>query len=132
MSTRILVVDDDEGLQRGMKRSFEAAGYEVVQAFDGPYGLQLAMTEEFALIVLDINMPTMDGRDVLSRLKRDSKTSDVPVLVHSSRSAQLDRHVALELGAVDYVDKPMDARLLAGKIGRLIDAARERTAGNGK
>ncbi len=65
------------------------------------------------------------GRDVLSRLKRGGINSEVPVLVHSCRSSQPDRHVALELGAVDYIDKPVDPRFMLGKIRRLIDAARE-------
>jgi DNA-binding response OmpR family regulator len=122
MRSRILIVDDDEALQRVMKRAFEAAGFEVFQALDGPDALLLAAKERFALIVLDINMPTMDGRDVLARLKGSDNSSHVPILVHSSRSAQLDRHVALKLGAVDFIDKPIEAQLLAGRVRRLIAA----------
>ncbi len=132
MGTRILLVDDDVPLQRTMKRALEAAGYEVVQAFDGLDALHLAEKETFDLIVLDINMPGMDGRDVLRRLTLGSDTSHVPVLVHSSRSGQLDRHVVLKLGAVDFIDKPMDARLMAGKIRHLIDAAQARTSAERK
>jgi DNA-binding response OmpR family regulator len=129
MNVRILVVDDDEALQRAIKRAAEAAGYEVAQTSDGRDALTLAAKEKFDLILLDINMPAMDGRDVLSRLKGNTETSSIPVLVFSSRSGQLDRHVALELGAEDFVEKPMDGRLLMGKIGRLIEAARARTGG---
>src|SRR6266545_3949675 len=103
MSARILVVDDDEGLQRAVKRAAETAGYEVAQVYD--------------------------GRDVLSRLKRNTETAIIPVLVLSSRSGQLDRHVALELGADDFVDKPMDGRLLMRKIGRMIEVSRARAGG---
>jgi DNA-binding response OmpR family regulator len=117
---RILIIDDDERLQRAMKRAAETAGYEVEHAFNGSDGLTLAAKEKFDLILLDINMPTMDGRDVLSRLKQNAETSNIPVLVCSARSGQLDRHLGLELGADDYIDKPMDANLLMGKIARII------------
>ncbi|HMI89210.1 MAG TPA: response regulator [Polyangiaceae bacterium] len=126
MSTRILVVDDNDELQAVIKRVFELEGFEVVQAFGGAEALRLAASEVFSLILLDINMPGMDGRDVLSSLKRGGPSSGVPVLVHSSRNAQLDRHAVLQLGADDYIDKPMDARFLARRIGRMLDM-RKRT-----
>jgi DNA-binding response OmpR family regulator len=124
MNGRILIVDDDEDLQGVIGRAAEKAGYEVLHALDGHEGLALAAAGNVDLILLDINMPAMDGRDVLSRLKRDPATSTIPVLVQSGRSAQLDRHVVLELGADDFVDKPMEPRLLMAKIGRLIARAR--------
>jgi DNA-binding response OmpR family regulator len=121
MSRRILVVDDDVHVQAVVKRVAEAAGFEVLQAFDGPPGLALAAAEKLELIVLDINMPTMDGRDVLKRLKGNPSTTDVPVLVYSGRDSQYDRVVALQLGAADYIDKPFEPSALMRKIGRLID-----------
>jgi DNA-binding response OmpR family regulator len=121
MSARILVVDDDVKIQSLIKRSAEAAGFAVVQAFDGAPGLALATAERFDLILLDINMPAMDGRDVLKRLKENSRTTDVPVLVYSGRNSQHDRVVALELGAADYIDKPFDSGALTRKIARLIE-----------
>src|SRR6266511_1016546 len=100
MSARILVVDDDEGLQRAVKRAAETAGYEVAQVYDGHDALSLAAKEKFDLILLDINMPAMDGRDVLSRLKRNTETAIIPVLVLSSRSGQLDRHERTSTGMI--------------------------------
>jgi two-component system phosphate regulon response regulator PhoB len=129
LSGRVLVVDDDVEVQRVVKRAAEGAGLDVVQAFDGAAGLLVATTERFDLILLDINMPTMDGRDVLKRLKDTPATADVPVLVYSGRGGQSDRLVGLELGAEDYVDKPIDAGSLVRKIGRLIERkTRERAA----
>lgn len=122
---RILVVDDDVELQRVFKRIAEGAGYQVVQAFDGGPAVALATTESFDLVLLDINMPTMDGRDVLKRLKENPHSARVPVLVYSARDSQYDRHLALELGAEDFLDKPCDPKALVRKIGRLIDRARE-------
>ncbi|HEV3191007.1 MAG TPA: response regulator [Polyangiaceae bacterium] len=124
---RILVIDDDVKVQSVVKRAAEAAGFEVAQAFDGLPGLALAALEKFALILLDINMPAMDGRDVLKRLKENPTTADIPVLVYSGRDSQSDRLVALELGAEDFIDKPFEPSALIRKIGYLIDRkARER------
>jgi CheY-like chemotaxis protein len=126
ISARILVVDDDIEVQRVLKRAAEDAGYEVVQAFDGPAGLTVAAEQKFDLIVLDIEMPTSDGRDILRRLKQDPNTSAIPVLMYSGRDQPDDRRVGYELGADDHVDKPFTAALLISKIGRLIEKARER------
>jgi DNA-binding response OmpR family regulator len=123
---RILVVDDDVEVQRMVKRAAEAAGFVVVQAFDGTPGLVLAAMEKFDLILLDINMPVADGRDVLSSLKKNPVTADIPVLVCSGRGVQGDRMVALELGAEDYVEKPIEASLLMMKIGHVVRRTRER------
>ncbi len=121
MRARILVIDDDAKLQSLIKRTAEAAGLQVVQAFDGPPGLALAAAERFDLILLDINMPAMDGRDVLKHLKGNPSTADVPVLVYSGRDSQHDRLVALELGAADYIDKPFESGALTRKMQRLIE-----------
>jgi DNA-binding response OmpR family regulator len=123
---RILVVDDDIEVQRVVKRAAETAGFEVVQAFDGAPGLALATTETFDLVLLDIGMPKMDGRVVLARLKQNPNCADVPVIVYSGRNGQVDRHVALDLGAEDFVDKPFDAGFLVTRIQRLLEKARER------
>lgn len=122
VTSRLLVVDDDVAVQRAVKRAAEAAGLEVVQAFDGAAGLALAFTETFDLILLDINMPEMDGRDVLTKLKQNLTTAAVPVLIYSGRVDQLDRLVGLQLGADDYIEKPFDANHLVKKIERLIQA----------
>jgi two-component system, OmpR family, KDP operon response regulator KdpE len=123
---RILIVDDDIEVQRVVKRAAEAAGFEVVQALDGAPALALATTEKFDLVLLDIGMPKMDGRVVLARLKQHPNCADVPVLVYSGLDAQTDRHVALGLGAEDFVDKPFDAGFLVTRIERLLEKARER------
>jgi DNA-binding response OmpR family regulator len=130
---RILVIEDEGEVQRVVKRAAEAAGFEVVQAFDGAPGLALAAAEPFDLILLDINMPNMDGRDVLTRLKRDPATAVVPVLVYSGRdNNEYERHDVLGLGAEDYVDKPLDARSLVLKIEYLIQKARARQTHEGR
>lgn len=125
---RILVVDDDADVQKVVKRAAEAASFEVVQAFDGALGLHLATSERFDLVLLDINMPMMDGRDVLRKIKQNPTTADVPVLIYSGRIDQLDRVSGLELGADDYLEKPFDTRMLLRKISRMIEKKAEERA----
>jgi DNA-binding response OmpR family regulator len=125
-SIRILFIDDDDAIQRAVKRTAEAFGYEVLQALDGPQGLELAAKERIDVILLDINMPMMDGRDVLKRLKQDTKTAGIPVLMLSTRDGQYDRQVALELGADDFSEKPFETRLLFKKIERVVQSAHDR------
>jgi DNA-binding response OmpR family regulator len=96
-----------------------------VQAFNGSEGLALATNGKFDLIVLDIEMPALDGRDVLSRLRQNPSTTKVPVLVYSGRNQVSDRRVIYELGADDHIDKPFSAALLMTKIRRMIEKARE-------
>jgi len=123
---RILFVDDDEAIQRAVKRIGEAYGYEVLQAFDGVQGLELAAKERVDIILLDINLPRMDGRDVLKRLKQDANTAGIPVLMISSRESEYDRQVALELGADDLSKKPFEPHLLFKKIECVIQNAQKR------
>jgi two-component system cell cycle sensor histidine kinase/response regulator CckA len=123
---RILIVDDDVEVQRLVKRAAEAEGFVVTQAFDGAPGLAHAVKETFDLILLDINMPTMDGRDVLSSLKRNPATAGVPVIAYSGRAGQDDRLALLQLGAEDIIEKPFQVGLLMQKIQHVIRKAHER------
>ncbi|HXI58407.1 MAG TPA: response regulator [Polyangia bacterium] len=121
----ILVVEDDETTHRLVARAAQAAGFSVLQARDGATGLALALTRPIDLILLDVNMPLLDGRDVLRHLKQDPRTANVPVLVCSGRSDQHSRRLAIELGALDFIEKPFNATLLMNKIARLITEGRQ-------
>lgn len=112
----ILVADDDEALQLMIQRLAQKAGFDVVQALDGEAALRICAERRPDLILLDIMMPRLDGRDVLRRLKGDPALRDIPVIVFSARGEQSDRLLGLELGADDYVDKPFDIDLLVRKI----------------
>jgi DNA-binding response OmpR family regulator len=95
-------------------------GHEVVQTSLGGDVLSLAIEHQPHLIVLDLAFPDIDGRDVLSRLKADERTAEIPVLVWSGRAdAESDRRIALDLGAEDYVEK-IDASALLRKIERIL------------
>jgi CheY-like chemotaxis protein len=116
---RILVAEDNHFLQKAVKRSFEAQGYVVVAALDAAQMLQALTNEKPDLIVLDVNLPDADGRDLLANLKKDPATRPIPVIVWSGRGVDSDRRIALELGAEDYVEKGPPSELVR-KIERLL------------
>ena len=116
---RILFADDDPGVQRALQRLAAKNGFELVPVLAGADVYQAALVEAPDLIVLDIHFPDADGRDVLSKLKGDQRTSQIPVVVWSARDPQSDRRIALDLGAEDYVEK-RDPSTLLPKIERVL------------
>jgi DNA-binding response OmpR family regulator len=113
---RILIVDDDMTLLSSLARAAVDAGLAVSTALDGSEALRICSTDPPDAILLDVNMPSSDGRDVLKVLKRDPKTAKIPVFVHSARTSHHDRIVALELGAEEYFEKPFDLTLLFRRV----------------
>jgi DNA-binding response OmpR family regulator len=119
---RILIVEDDDAIATGLALNLKLAGHASVIARDGVEALREAETEDFALILLDINLPKKNGLEVLSALRATDKV--VPVIVLSARDGEFDKVAALRLGADDYVTKPFAlAELLAR-----IDAVLRRSA----
>ena len=117
---RILLADDDPTVQRTVQRVAAEFGHEVLQVHSGMAVLDKAREQKPDLIVLDINFPDADGRDLLAKLKADERTAHIPVLVWSGRhDMESERRIALSLGAEDYVEKT-DAQLLLRKIERLL------------
>jgi CheY-like chemotaxis protein len=116
---RILFADDDPGVQRALRRLADKNGFEVVPVLAGSDVYEVALATLPDLLVLDIHFPDADGRDVLSRLKADPRTANIPVVVWSGRDPQSDRRIALDLGAEDYVEK-RDASTLLPKIERIL------------
>lgn len=100
---RVLVVDDESQILRFLKPSLAAAGYDVVAAVSGGEALKIAATKAPDIILLDLGLPDMDGKDVISELRRWSK---VPIIVLSARDRETEKIAALDLGADDYVNKP--------------------------
>jgi len=120
LKARILLIDDEKGLVDTIKQFLEIREYSVTAAYDGRSGLETAKREKPDLIVLDIKMPGMDGRDVLSALKRDDSTKDIPVLMLTAKTEQSDRDCAMELGAYEYLAKPYDSSLLLHQIENIL------------
>lgn len=110
---RILLVDDERLLVKGLKRSLEGAGYEVVEAYDGIEALEALERAPVDLVVLDIMLPGIDGLEVCRRIRH---ISNVPIIMLTARGDDVDKIVGLELGADDYLAKPFNTRELIARI----------------
>jgi DNA-binding response OmpR family regulator len=104
----VLVVEDEEHILTVLDYNLKMDGFEVYLAADGPSGLELARRENPDVILLDWMMPEMDGLKVLSELKYDSKTKDIPVFMLTAKGMMDDVGKALYEGADDYITKPFD------------------------
>ncbi|WP_395665731.1 response regulator [Methylocella sp.] len=110
---RILVVDDEPQIQRFLRPALVAAGYEVVEAATGAQALAAAATKAPDVVLLDLGLPDMDGKDVMARLRAFSQ---VPVIVLSARDRESEKIAALDLGADDYVEKPFAIGELTARV----------------
>jgi len=117
MARKILVVDDDPHIREIITFSLEQAGMLPVEAVNGRLALELVEQENPALIILDINMPEVDGFQFCREIR---KTSDVPILFLSSRDEEIDRVVGLEIGGDDYVSKPFSPRELMARVNAIL------------
>ncbi len=113
MDERILVVDDEPKIVKLARDYLENGGFQVVTAGDGPQALAAARRDKPDLIVLDLNLPGMDGLDVCRQLRRES---DVPIIMLTARVDETDRLIGLELGADDYIVKPFSPRELVARV----------------
>jgi len=109
----ILVVDDQPKIVKQARDYLERSGFRVITAGDGKMALALAHRERPDLIVLDLNLPVMDGLDVCRALRRGS---DVPIIMLTARVEETDRLIGLELGADDYITKPFSPRELVARV----------------
>lgn len=116
----ILVVEDDESIRNLIVSQLQDAGFEVVTAADGLEGLAALRDRRPDAVLLDINMPRMDGFTMLERMKSDPATSNLPVLMLSAQSSPEDIRRAVQLGADDYIGKPFESRQLLRRVDRMI------------
>ena len=110
---KILIVDDEKLLVKGIKYNLEQEGYQVVTGFDGEEALHLAHDESIDLILLDLMLPKMDG---LTALREIRKFSEVPVIMLTAKSEDIDKILGLEYGADDYITKPFNIREVISRI----------------
>lgn len=110
---RLLVIDDDRKLCTLIKEYLEPLGYSVEMVHNGLDGVERATSEEFSAVILDVMMPGLDGFEALKEIR---KTSEVPVLMLTSRGDEADRIVGLEIGADDYLPKTFSTRELLARL----------------
>ena len=116
MAKKILVADDEQTIRGPLKEMLIQAGYEVIEAGDGRKALEEARKKKPDLVLLDVNMPKMDGFKVLEELKKDRKTADIPVFMLTSRSSAEDIAAGISGFAEKYIPKPFDFNQLLSEI----------------
>lgn len=123
--TRILIIEDEEKIARFVELELRHEGYEVDKAADGRAGVELALSHDYDLILLDILLPQLNGMEVLRRIRRESST---PVIMLTARDAVMDKVAGLDAGADDYITKPFAIEELLARI-RVALKRREASAG---
>ncbi len=119
-TTRILIADDDELMVRLLSHKLSQKGLQVIAASDGESALAFVRAELPDIVILDGMMPGMDGVEVLKRLKKDSATRHIPVLLLSARKMEADVVAGLEYGAEDYMVKPFMPEELWARIRKIL------------
>ena len=114
MIAKIIIIEDEEDLIKGLRLNLADEGYEVDCALDGREGLQKALEESPDLILLDIMLPGMDGLEVCRSLRQ--KNVGIPILMLTAKGEEVDKVVGLEIGADDYITKPFSVRELLARI----------------
>ena len=122
MPQTVMVVDDDPDILELARLVLEGGGFRVVEAPSGTEALRLLGDEHPDLILLDINMPGMDGWQVLRVIKVDDRTRSIPVALFSIKSQLRDRVQGLQGGACDYIAKPFACDELLGRVRHILDS----------
>jgi DNA-binding response OmpR family regulator len=119
---RILVVEDDNAILRGLTDNLRYEGYDVVPVRNGDEGLRVILEEEPDLVILDIMLPVLSGFDVCRRARKEGKM--MPILMLTARGQEVDRVMGLDLGADDYVTKPFSVPELLARVRALLRRAK--------
>jgi DNA-binding response OmpR family regulator len=120
MNNRILLVDDDQELLAALELKLDKEGFQVETAPDGEVALEIIKKKLPDLVILDVNMPKVNGMEVCKTLRSDEQTRDLAVIMLTARDDEIDRVLGLEFGADDYVTKPYNARELILRIKALL------------
>lgn len=129
---RILIVEDEPVLRKGIKAILEKSGYAVILAADGKEGLDIARKESPDLIILDLMMPKLNGYKVCRLLKFDSRYKQIPVIIFTVRAEKKDEEMAYSAGADAYITKTPEPEVLLDKIEKLLKKiSREKESKNG-
>ncbi len=121
----ILVVEDEEDILELVAFNLGQAGFRVLKAADGVEGLHLAQRERPDMVILDLMLPKMDGKEVCRRLRQAEETRRIPVLMLTARAEEMDRIIGFEIGADDYMTKPFSARELVLRVQAILRRGHE-------
>ena len=119
--TKVLVIDDEAPIRLLCRVNLEAERMDVIEAADGPSGVEKARGESPDVILLDVMMPGLDGWNVAQQLLEDDRTAGIPIIFLTARAEFRDRARGLDIGGVDYITKPFNPLELAPLVQRLLD-----------
>ena len=119
--TKVLVIDDEAPIRLLCRVNLEAEEMDVIEAADGPSGVEKARGESPDVILLDVMMPGLDGWNVAQLLLDDDRTAGIPIIFLTARAEFRDRARGLDIGGVDYITKPFNPLELAPLVRRLLD-----------
>ncbi len=122
---KIMIVDDEMATLLPLKRSLEAEGYRVLEAYEGYQAIEKSKKEMPELIILDLMLPGIDGFEVCAQLKMDKLTGKIPVIMLTAKDEARDKVEGLEMGADDYVTKPFNLNELKARIRNVLKRSRE-------
>jgi DNA-binding response OmpR family regulator len=120
---RILVVDDEKDLVDLISYNLQRNGFDILAAYNGNDAMEIAQREQPDLIILDLMLPGTDGTEVARRLKADSRTAQIPIIMLTAKSEETDVVVGLTLGADDYVTKPFSVKILLARLNTVLRRA---------
>ena len=120
MAARVLIVEDDPPARRLVSFALEQEGYEVMTASNGLEGLKKAQEEEPDALVLDVMLPGLDGFEVCHKLRADTRTAKLPILMLSAKVQETDKTTGFKMGADDYLAKPADPLEIVNRVGILL------------
>jgi two-component system cell cycle response regulator DivK len=119
---KILIAEDRPSSRELIRTVLEGCGYTVFEAPDGRQAVDVARRENPDLLIVDLQMPALDGLGVLAELRRDERFADIPIVALTASAMQGDREKALEAGFTEYITKPVNLRFLREEITRLLGA----------
>src|SRR5207302_2179586 len=119
--TKVLVIDDEAPIRLLCRVNLEAEGMTVIEAADGPSGLEQAREEDPDVVLLDVMMPGLDGWKVAEQLLENERTSSIPIIFLTARAEFRDRAKGLDIGGIDYVTKPFNPLDLAPLVRQLLE-----------
>lgn len=122
---KLLLIEDEEDIAALIKLQAEIAGYKMIVEVDGLNGLHAVEREKPDLVILDIMLPGMSGLDVCRKIKTDPELKNIPVIMLSAKSEELDVVLGLELGADDYVNKPFSPKILFSRVRAVLRRGKE-------
>ncbi len=127
MTKTVLIVDDEKDIRDLLAYNLSKEGFAVLTASDGNEALKLIGEHPIAIVVLDIMMPGLDGYEVCKRIRSNKDTANLPVLFLTAKSTEVDQIIGLELGADDFIQKPVSPRVLVARVKSVLRRTSERT-----